>query len=74
MKRLIKNFSRNPDDLECAICGSYVHELDKRRWVPNIYDNKKVIGICFMDEAGEPVEAFDLCDDCIGKLYSKMIF
>ena len=74
MKRLIKNFSHNPQDPECAICGSYICELSKRRWVPNVYDNKKVIGICFMDEDGNPVEAFDLCDDCSGNLYSRLVY
>lgn len=58
----------------CAKCGEPIFDFSgSRKWRSN--DGKEpIIGVCFMSEAGDPVEAFDLCDDCIGKLYSKLIY
>lgn len=57
----------------CGMCGQLIFLDDKRHWQSNNGD-EEIGGICFMSNHGDPVEAFDLCDECIGKLYSKMIY
>ncbi len=62
-------------DNHCGMCGKIIFFDDKREWQPNDGDDSESIaGICFMTRNGDPVEAFDLCDNCIGKLYSKLIY
>lgn len=60
--------------VRCAKCGEPILDLTGRTWRSNRDDNETIAGICFMSENGDPVEAFDLCDKCIGKLYSKLIY
>lgn len=72
MKRIYR--LSNSFMINCAKCGAQISNNEKtRRWRPNDGE-KSIVGICFVTEDGDPIEGFDLCDKCIGKLYSKMIY
>lgn len=63
----------------CALCGDAIFLTDQRRWQANVPPDYEanpnpIIGIAFMNEEGEAIEGYDLCDNCIGKLYSKLIY
>lgn len=70
MKRI--RLSNNIVNVRCAKCSREIKWNLNGNWRSE--KDERIAGICFMSENGDPVEAFDLCDECIGKLYSKLIY
>lgn len=59
-------------DNTCAICGEYIPRGNKT-WVTSD-TNEEIAGIAFVTHDGTPVEGFDICDDCIGRIYSRIVY
>ena len=68
MKRVLREFNNST----CCMCNKDI-DIKYRKWEPND-THDKIVGIAFMTEDGEPVEGFDLCDECISWIYSRMIY